>query len=379
VEPIILYGTPAYPLTLHREQRICGAVTRMLRYIRGASPSQHLSLKEIYSTAGENQLDIPQITTSIVVRQLTLLRNLATHIPSHPLITILLTIPQGKKKASRQLLLRDMIRERVGGHLDLQTLQSLTNDDIAQRAQQYEQRVYDRAAAAHARRRVLDALDRALARLPRPEDDDIPLSELPIAQVLRQRPLEKRLRTVESLAPNALLLPDELTPVSAQTLINSYTLPARVNAAPVILPQPATQHFWIAGTGSGAGIFHGVYSTLNSCIPIHNAPKFTAEATAIRSLLCEFPRAPLTISVSHPQLLSKIKALPRVYYQRMLRKHILWKDIFLLLRSRNSPVEFLPAVHDASQSVAARMLATAAAALQSPLHISHEIAALPWE
>jgi hypothetical protein len=375
VEPILLYGTSAYPLTLGRECQLCGVVTRMLKYIRGLSATTHITLQEIYGTTGEACYDMPQIVTSIVSRQLTLLRNLSTSIPDHPLLKILLISPIGKRRASRQFMLRDSIAEHLGLPLSLQALQNLSDNDIAARAQFYEQRVYDRAAVAHARRIALSVLDYAMTQLP-PPAEDIPLIETSVGQILATKHLDCRLRKIEELHPNALKLHGQ--PVTAAALIATFATPQRIPhvVAPLLLPE--TQVFTISSIYEAAGIFHTALSPRNNLLHLPKVSAFTAEATALRALLTEYSTTALTVQYTHPKLLGKIHNLPRLYYQRMLRKHILWKDICILLRSRLAPLAFALVDRTSLQYHAARHLALTAVRNKSLAAAQDEIAQYPW-
>jgi hypothetical protein len=363
VEPILLYGTSVYPLTRHREARLCGCVTRMLRYIRGSDPTQHLTLAEIYSTQGTEQLDIPQITTSIVVRQLTMLMNTASKVPTHPLISLLLRNPPGKKIASRQLLLRDQITERLAAPLTLANLIALDANRIHDLAQVYEQAVYDRAAAQRARHHARILLATSLNKVPLPDEqaEDTPLNEIPQYTIPTHRSLDKRLREFEHHFPGQL-------GTNVESIIETYRVPKR-SAAFTGTPQPpGTLHLWVNYVRNGASIYHSTNSAFNRAIPSIGMNPTDTLINAIHALLVEFKHTPLHLHLPTHKAIKKLQSLPRLYYRRLLRKHILWKATNFLLRTRPTHLP-LSCMKDEPQAALSLRLAELAALNLSPAHL----------
>ena len=94
IQPILLYGTAAYPLTEERRKKLCGATTHMLRHALNLRYDQHATLSDIYGTGlstkvhGHTLLDIPQASTSVILRTGSLL-NRTMHGPEQPLSWIL--------------------------------------------------------------------------------------------------------------------------------------------------------------------------------------------------------------------------------------------------------------------------------------------------
>ena len=78
MQSVYAYGAVAWPLTAGQRARLCGATTRMLKYVRGAGYSAHLSLADIYRS-------IPQATTMLAQRRLRIVGHTLRSSESHPL------------------------------------------------------------------------------------------------------------------------------------------------------------------------------------------------------------------------------------------------------------------------------------------------------
>ena len=78
IQSVYSYGAVAWPLTATQRLRLCGATTRMLRYVRGVGYTEHVTLANLYRS-------IPQATTMLAQRRLRLVGHTLRSEEKHPL------------------------------------------------------------------------------------------------------------------------------------------------------------------------------------------------------------------------------------------------------------------------------------------------------
>ena len=114
-QSIYAYGAVAWPLKKAQQMRLCGATTRMLRYIRGLGYSEHISLSDLYR-------GIPQATTMVTQRRLRLIGHVIRSEEDHPLKLLLGWKPNwctrkigGPKMSLNDAILTDGGYDRLSG------------------------------------------------------------------------------------------------------------------------------------------------------------------------------------------------------------------------------------------------------------------------
>ena len=92
ISPILLYGAPTYPETPQRYNKLRGTCTRMLRSALNLPFDAHATLSDLYGRGfvekDNSTHDLPQLTTTIFVRQGMILQNLLRG-PQQPLQEVL--------------------------------------------------------------------------------------------------------------------------------------------------------------------------------------------------------------------------------------------------------------------------------------------------
>ena len=355
IEPIITYGGPAWTLTQKLQQTLCGSTTRMLRFIRGLPGDAHIALEDIYGvTLSATAIDMPQIATTICVRQLSLLQNTFKNFPDHNIFRLLQMQPVAPRKAARQTFLKDLIATRIGCSLSQFNFQLLTTDFIHDRAQLVEQTIYDRVARLAHGRKLHHITLALLDQLP-PYDDDTPLQLQPRAQYLSIRTSVDKLKWITNNFPHLLPQPPpqqfhnnqqhhHQQQQQQQQALNQLLVPTRKISRYSFVQVPFDEFlhptFCIASSPTKASIATQDLPHLDRTIHLAPATQIESELQAVINILREFLHTPVRIDLSNQSILTKISKLARHYFQRLLRKHVLWKTIFLLLRNRSHKVEF---------------------------------------
>lgn len=377
VEPILTYGAPTYTLTDGRTAALNGMVTRMLKVVLGIPMEQHTSLHEVYGTSQlrnvlTNQipsallttsgptLDIPHISTTIMIRQMTLIARTFQAIPNHPLCALITHETQAKLKASRQWSLRNTIESYID--FPIQNFPAFSNDPdwrnyIYERAQQFELRAYGLAARAHMRAKLRQRLAQLVsenAPLLAPANEDVPIPEMPMTQLNALRHLESKITFLHQLLPTQFPTPEHFLaplrelkivppPISNATTATVYTFAisrtaraagdtnsdSELDEAHAPMEASGMKSYWAAA-------FHQPHSTINHRVAVRASDRTVAELDAITSTLANNMQTNLVIITSNKVFLTKRVTLPRQYYHRMLRKHILWKTIHHLVRQRTA-------------------------------------------
>jgi hypothetical protein len=158
--PILLYGTPTYALTESRRMGLQGAMTKMLRWIRGYHRCCKAPLYIIYEGC-------KHATTYANERTFNMLASTLRYIPHHPLALILEHTPTAKLTAGRFFLLRNQ----------LQSLLQQLGEDPESRTAKWEHEAYEKARIRNEKTHLAGELTRATKM--HPIDEDKPLAILP--------------------------------------------------------------------------------------------------------------------------------------------------------------------------------------------------------
>jgi hypothetical protein len=202
----------------------------------------------------------------------------------------------------------------------------------AMRAQLLEDTVlqnqHRRHAATKLRARLSDLIASNLHRF-RSDEEDAPISASPLGVLLGHS------NTIARAKHLAIFFPDLIPDVSVFLApLNSKFLPKtnrNTNITETCLEISAT----IRLTGA---IFHTPDSALNRFIPPMGNCKtpFEAEMRTLLLALCNCQSHESIHLFVSKRMTQLIPTLAWKYYKRMLRKHILFKHVFLLLRSRTN-------------------------------------------
>jgi hypothetical protein len=346
VEPILLYGAGAYALTAKRSAKLRGTTTRMIKTLRQMPPTQHATLAEIYGihnliSLSPAQLaeptvchDLPQLTTTLALRQIQFLSKFVYSHPSHPL-TLLLS---RKREPQLRITLESTIAKHLGITDNNTPITAVIPDPknakhfAAMRAQLLEDTVlqnqHRRHAAAKLRTKLADLISSNLHRF-RSDDEDAPIAASPLGVLLGHPTTRARAKHLAQFFPD--LIPDAsvfLAPINSKfvpkTNRTTTTTETRLEISSTIRL-------------SGA-IFHATDSDLNRFIPPMGNCKtpFDAEMRTLLLALCNCQSHESIHLLVSKRALQLIPTLAWKYTRRILRKHILWKHVFFLLRARNT-------------------------------------------
>jgi hypothetical protein len=346
IEPILLYGAPAYALTAKRSAKLRGTTTRMIKILRQMPPTQHATLAEIYGihnliSLSPAQLseptvcfDLPQLTTTLALRQIQFLSKFVHSHSSHPL-TLLLS---RKREPKQRITLESTIAKHLGITDNNTPILAALPDPknvkhfAAMRAQLLEDTVlqnqHRRHAATKLRTRLADIISSNLHRF-RSDDEDAPIAASPLGMLLGHSTTSARAQHLAQLCPD--LLPD----------LSAFLAPLNSKFSPKTHRTNVTSETRLEISStirlSGA-IFHDTDSALNRFLPPMGNCKtpFDAEMRTLLLALCNCQSHETLHLFVSKRALQLIPTLAWKYTRRILRKHILWKHIFLLLRTRNT-------------------------------------------
>jgi hypothetical protein len=369
VEPVITYGIPTYTLTVRRQLLLRGTVTNMLKIVLGIRMEDHTSLEDIYGITCATTLnspkvdrDLPQITTTGVLRQLNCLASMAIHVPSHLVLQMLKAKTKQKLRAGRSWSLRKSIEiaMQMQSTKIVRTLKSLVPTPVALKqlvyncAQHHERQAIIQTHRMTARERLRDKLQKILKEhMEELVEEDLPIIDTTWFRVKRFRQLEGKVEFLDIRKPG-LLPPNFLAELQSEQLVLHMPPPSTAkvsirmcvsrlairsvhppssseteeNAPPTSDSGQSVHNRWQLNASSISGTsFH-----LSMTSQFSNKQK--AEAELLLKILTAHPKHQLTIFTTSKSLIAKTAQLSVNYYHRQLRKHILWKTLFLTLRDR---------------------------------------------
>ena len=353
--PIMLYGSPTYPLTEKIRRALNGTFTRMLRRIHGLRYNAHATLEQLYGTAipsgvlEVDGLDIPHATTQIITLQL---NALTAEMPPQPLLDILEWIPH--KRPLRNTLhatieyhsgmpLHELLAERT----DRKKLRS----DIYTMAMQHDANVYRertrRKYAADLRTFVLTVAAHSFPRL-WPEDQ-IPLALQHNGKLWKTKSLLQFLKNV---------LPPE-------HYIHSWQPPEKKGSIPRPLrePMPLTTTACAEGLAKihggvptgGYGCFYGHRDPRNRAVHKPGYTKHQAELAAIIDIMEHNQHGHLVISIGSAHSVKRQFTTFEDLYRRHLRHNdttaLLWKSYHALWQLRQHHSLHLTLLHETGKQM----------------------------
>jgi hypothetical protein len=355
VMPILLYGTPTYPLTERRKQRMQGTMTKMLKWVKGFHRTCKATAHMIYH-------GVKQITTIARERASNMIAATLEHTPLHPLLEVLKSQPTAKLRASRYCLLRDQL---LG-------LTARLNTPMEEKTRQWEHEAYDKYRTRNNTSHLSQTVKNTLSNIA--VNDDVSIANLPryvVPQLFSVKEKATYLANAQMLDPNAL------DSVQAKPFLADPSHQAAHEKLTFnIVATRQNNFFWAAASCTEE-------PNQNRIIISRAATQTLALRAAINDLLRSFPKQRLEIHSTLPQTATpkpignmednpatdtatngatpstttaENKAPPLILDERLVRKHVLF-DVFKHLmqerKKHKTPTRF---IHHKNNNETARQL-----------------------
>ena len=313
ISPILLYGAPTYPETTKRYEKLRGTCTRMLRSVLNLHYDEHATLSDIYGkglTTDENSFappDIPQLTTSIFLRQGKLLFSTFTG-PKQPFIDILKTRIQPtdlrRQTPSIMKTLEDHFRMDVDEMIKLFATPKQWKDHMFECALEHEAHIYQvrqhKRSMEHMRQHINKAAPEHLLSL----DSDVPLIECPLAQFKKLRTYDRKLTYLQQY------LPADHPLSSATYTINS---PALGQTTHTIL---RTVRMTVHRDSGAVFAIYGNDDPSNQCIYTQKPNQLDAIFEAILHILQTHQAVHLRFLINNKQAITILNSIAEKYLSR---------------------------------------------------------------
>lgn len=331
--PILLYGSPTYPLTEGRKLRLQGTTTKMLRHIRGYHRLCHAPLATILQGC-------THIVALAQERAVQLVNATRQYLPGHPLLAIMGITPAHRLRAGRYHLLRQQ----------LQNLLDLSNMTAAQRLAHWEEELYNKA---HQRRstgilaaNIQSALKRHVATT---DNEDLPISELPQYKAQAIYSVRRRREYLESIgiriADVDIPIVRPIAPPAAGTTLTFTLLTAQLEqqfwTAASCTEEPSCSSIVLTTERPGFDRNAATQHIINDCLRNYPACNliFQHSPTHIAApcpVAESQPSHPPATNDRHPQTPPPHITPLVTIAQRVPRKHILWDIRSHLIKARNA-------------------------------------------
>jgi len=206
----------------------------------------------------------------------------------------------------------------------------ITTAEIYERAQAVEAELYSshdsRYREKRFRKRIREVASHHAAEL---MEDDRPIPHTTLAHIHASRSLMHQIHLLKRKLPQV-----------ADELVASMDA-MRPPPNPIPIPNEII-HLYVAAVGGeqagGAAHCSNTGTTVGKRLDTSNELEVTF--ALLLEILPHFDQRHINVHLNNKHVQDKIAQLPRFYYHRRLRKHILWKKLHFMLRARKNNTTF---------------------------------------